>query len=621
MTSGLDRVLAQARLAERDLRGSYEDSAVRRETVFVTMRDGVRLATDLYLPPVERGPAIVLRTPYNRRGFHEAALTLFARHGYVGVAQDCRGTGDSEPDEWHFYIYEADDGFDCVDWITRQSWFDGFIGSIGGSYDAATQYCMAMHPAMSAIAPEVGGLGVVLRNGPRLHMFLNAYARTVGKGEQVVAEQSDNVLLDLTQMEHAMLDETLATGYFSEPLHRPFGAALLNRYPKLASLPHHEAQRSLYEIFGELSPAGRIELIELALGKPGFDFVDTESLTNVLGHQIHPDSYLRPGPNLVERVQSIHAPALFLTGWYDWGLDDTLVTWELLVRHGQAHVRERSRLLISGSAHGAPGYREPGADDADLGRGFAGTGNAGLLLDWYRANRDDDFESWPTVLYYLMGANEWRAADTWPPPDTQPLSLYLDAGGLLSAQAPSSGSGPDRYVYDPDDPTPTAGGSIVSLVYEPGSVDVSGIQARPDVLGYSTPPLEQAVDVVGPLRLVLYASSSAVDTDFAARLTDVFPNGRAIQLQNGVLRARYRDPGGNVSPLEPGCVYRLEIDMWSTANRFEAGHRIRLDISSADFPRFDRNNNRGEPGPAVRAEQAVYHDTDHPSQLLIHVVA
>jgi putative CocE/NonD family hydrolase len=277
-------------------------------------------------------------------------------------------------------------------------------------------------------------------------------------------------------------------------------------------------------------------------------------------------------------------------------------------------------LLISGSAHGTPGYREPGASDADLGRGFAGTGNVGLVLDWYRANREDDLDSWPTVVYYLMGANEWRAADTWPPPDTRPMSLYLDASGMLSAQEPSNASKPDRYVYDPDDPPPTAGGSIVSFVYQPGSVDVSDIQVRPDVLSYSTPPLEQAVDVVGPLRLVLYASSSAIDTDFAARLTDVFPDGRAIQLQNGVLRARYRDPGGEVSPLEPGRVYRLEVDMWATANRFETGHRIRLDISSADFPRFDRNNNRGgDPGPAIKAEQAIYHDRDHPSHLLIHV--
>jgi putative CocE/NonD family hydrolase len=175
-------------------------------------------------------------------------------------------------------------------------------------------------------------------------------------------------------------------------------------------------------------------------------------------------------------------------------------------------------------------------------------------------------------------------------------------------------------VYDPNDPTPTVGGSIVSSVYPPGSVDVSEAQRRSDVIAYTTAPLERDLDVVGPLRLILYASSTAVDTDFIGRLSDVFPDGRAIQLQNGALRARYR----NVTEpelLEPARVYRLEIDMWATANRFKAGHRVRLDVSSADFPRFDRNSNRGgEPGPAIAAEQTLYHDQEHPSHLVLSVI-
>jgi hypothetical protein len=165
------------------------------------------------------------------------------------------------------------------------------------------------------------------------------------------------------------------------------------------------------------------------------------------------------------------------------------------------------------------------------------------------------------------------------------------------------------------------GGSIVSYVYPPGSVDVSELQRRPDVVVYTTPPLEQDLDVVGPLRLVLYASSSAADTDFAARLSDVFPDGRAIQLQNGVLRARYRNLESKPELLKPGVVYRLEIDMWATANRFRAGHRLRLDVSSADFPRFDRNANRGgEEGLPVPALQTIYHDAARPSHLLLPIL-
>src|SRR5581483_6483932 len=179
----------------------------------------------------------------------------------------------------------------------------------------------------------------------------------------------------------------------------------------------------------------------------------------------------------------------------------------------------------------------------------------------------------------------------------------------------------DHYSYDPHDPTPTLGGSIVSYIYPPGSVDVSRVQQRSDVLVYTTAPLAQDLDVVGALKVILYASSSAVDTDFVARLSDVFPDGRAIQLQSGLLRARYRDLHGEPELLEPGRIYRFEIDLWATANRFKAGHRIRLDLSSADFPHFDRNSNRGgEPGEPVAAQQTIYRDPDHPSHLLVGVL-
>lgn len=179
---------------------------------------------------------------------------------------------------------------------------------------------------------------------------------------------------------------------------------------------------------------------------------------------------------------------------------------------------------------------------------------------------------------------------------------------------------PERYIYDPNAPTPTVGGSIVSYIYPPGSVDVSGVQKRPDVLVYSTSPLQQDLDVVGPLKMILYASSSAVDTDFVVRLSDVFPDGRAIQLQSGILRARYRNSAGEPELLEPGRIYRLQIDMWATANRFKCGHRVRVDISSADFPHFDRNNNRGEEGAPISACQTIYHDPENPSHLLLPVL-
>jgi uncharacterized protein len=309
------------------------------------------------------------------------------------------------------------------------------------------------------------------------------------------------------------------------------------------------------------------------------------------------------------------------TGWYDWGLNDALATWILLRREAREHVASRSRLIIAPSAHNTPGYHERSERYPELQHNHRTVNHVELLLRWYSAVRAGATDDWPTVIYYLMGANEWRVASDWPPPEAKSCVLYLRAGGALTSQSPPQDSKPDIYIYDPTNPTPTVGGSIVSQVYPPGSVDVSEVQNRTDVLVYTTSPLQQGLDVVGPLRLILYASSSALDTDFCARISDVFPDGRAIQLQSGILRARYRNLDGEPELLKPGKIYRFEIDMCATANRFEAGHRLRVDISSADFPHFDRNGNRGgEPGDPIPAEQSIFHDSESPSQLLLSVL-
>ena len=207
---------------------AWPPEAISRETVRVAMRDGTLLATELYRPPVARAPAIAVRTPYGRRTLEAAYLTL-ARAGYAVVAQDCRGTGDSEPEHWDFYLYEREDSLDFVSWVTGQDWHDGFLGAMGGSYVGGTQWCMAMHPAMTTIAPEVAGLGVATGKGVRFHMYANAYAKTVGKG-------ADKVPVDHNDMERQMLPETLATGYFNDPLLPPLRPELLARYPQLAAL-------------------------------------------------------------------------------------------------------------------------------------------------------------------------------------------------------------------------------------------------------------------------------------------------------------------------------------------------------------------------------------------------
>jgi predicted acyl esterase len=553
-----------------------------------------------------------MRTPYGRASDRRARLSVeFARRGYVAISQDCRGTGDSEPDVWEYYVHEPEDGVDLVEWVTRQAWFNGYLYSCGGSYEGATQWCMAAHPRMSAIAPEVTGLGIT-RESMRRYMFVNGYPRSVGRG-------SNRLPVPYTEIERLIESETMAGGYFNEPLNTPLPESLSERHPEFRGQSLSRVKQRLWANYCSLPPAERAAFLKQLMGAKEFSYVQMCSLTTVFDSLIPYGYHSIPSVGAAELFERFHAPALMLTGWYDWNLGDQLPSWVEFRRRARPEVASRSRLVIAPSAHSSPGYHEDSKDHAELRHDHRA--NIDVLLRWYEAVREGTTDAWPTVTFYLMGANEWLTASDWPVPEAREMPLYLGSGGVLSSEAPPPGAPPDRYTYDPSDPTPTVGGSILSYLYVPGSADVRAVQNRPDVLTYTTDVLLRDLDVVGPLRMILYASSSAVDTDFVVRLSDIFPDGRAIQLQNGALRARYRDLQGAPQLLEPNQIYCFEIDMWASANRFKAGHQLRVDISSADFPRFDRNSNRGgDPGPPVPATQAVYCDAEHPSHLLLSVL-
>jgi predicted acyl esterase len=528
------------------------------------------------------------------------------------VSQDCRGTGGSEPDYWDYFVYETEDGYDCVEWITQQDWYGGFIGSYGGSYIGQTQWPMAMHPRMSTIIPSNCALGVA-PGTVRLYMFLNAFAQVMGKGEKLA--------IPWTEMERYFEKETMAGGYFNEPLHKPFSAPLLKRFPDLRTMPPGHAQRWLWEQYCAMTSAQRAEFIKQALDIKIINSVEFGKLSSLFGQQVSAAAITIPYADPSEPCRRLHAPPLIRTGWYDWNVHETLATWETLRREAKPEVAERARLIISHCAHNMPGYQVGGDEHPELLRIPSSLDQVGLMTRWYNAVAQGTTARWPRVIYYLMGANEWRVASDWPVPEARQVTFYLGSNGSLTSEPPQLRSRPDPYTYDPTDPTPTVGGSIVSFLYRPGSLDVSKVQERSDVLTYTSATLEQDLDIVGRLRMILYASSSALDTDFAVRLSDVFPDGRAIALQSGMLRARYR----NIAEpewLEPGRVYRFEIDLWATANRFKAGHRLRVDISSADFPHYDRNSNRGgDPGEPIAAMQAIYHDPEHPSHLVVSVLS
>ncbi|HEV2271663.1 MAG TPA: CocE/NonD family hydrolase [Steroidobacteraceae bacterium] len=609
VSPGLAQVLARSTLRTP---ARFDVSDIRIETVMIPMRDGVHLATDLYLPPVSPAPAVALRTPYGRGAdpFVGVFLSL-ARRGYVAISQDCRGTGHSEPDSWDYYLFESEDGYDFVEWVTRQSWFEGFVGGCGSSYAGSTQWDMTLHPKMSTIVPEVAGLGL-MGSTLKSHMFVNAYALSVGKG-------IDKLPRSYIDLEGEMLEATLASGYFNEALYTPLPDVLLDRIPDLRSLPPGAARERLWDHYCSLGCAGRAGLLKQAFGVDNITILEAESWESVFGHRHSPYTPAMPRERF---LQTLRAPVLLNTGWYDWGLDDTLAVWSMLRRESPEPLRSRTRLFIAPSAHNMPGYHEGMAEHPELHHAHRTVTSVELLLRWYAAVRENQLDNWPRVIFYLMGANEWRCAEDWPIPGTETVPLYLGPGGYLGPETPKGARASDCYQYDPSAPTPTVGGCIVSYVYPPGSVDVGEVQKRPDVLVYTTEPLMQDLDAIGPLQLVLYASSTAADTDFVARLSDVFPDGRAIQLASGILRARYRNFQGDPELMEPGRIYRLEISLWATANRFKAGHRLRIDLSSADFPRFERHSNRaGDEGPPIPAVQTIYVDRAHPSNLLLSVLS
>ena len=592
----------------------FDVSEIRYEKKMIPMRDGVRLATDIYLPPVVPAPAIAVRTPYARANDAFVGIFFFfARRGYAVVSQDCRGTGDSEPDSWDYYVMEPEDGYDLVEWISKQDWFDGFLGSCGGSYVGQTQWHMSMHPRMSAIVPDVSGLGVAI-NTAHLHMFVNAYARSAGKGE-------DKTNVPYYELEGQIIDETLATGFFNEPLHRPLSKALISRFPQLNDLAPSEAKNWLWEYYCSLSCAQRTEFVKQVTGKKNVSILEVESLSEIFGHQISHDRHTLPHPRPAESGEVVAWRDIAPHRLVRLGLNDALATWDLLQRAADEPLRSRCRLLIAPSAHNMPGYHEGMAEHPELYHAYGATTNFEVLLSWYNTVRENTINYWPKVIYYLMGANEWRVSSDWPIPESRQTSFYLSKDGALKSTPPKDTSDFDRYTYDPNDPTPTVGGSIVSYVYPPGSVDVSKVQKRQDLLTYTTEVLDHDLDIVGPLTLIVYASSSAVDTDFVGRLSDVHLDGRAIQIQNGILRARYRNIEGEAELMEPNHVYCLKIDMWATANRFKVGHRIRLDVSSADFPRFDRNTNLGGMiGQPIKSLQTIFHDEEHPSRLVVSML-
>jgi len=561
------------------------------------MRDGVILRANVFTPN-EPGsyPVILLRLPYNKdvaQTYVYASPGFYASHCYIVVAQDMRGQYKSDG-FFYTFIDETNDGYDTIEWAAGLPKSNGKVGMYGFSYPGAAQLlpASAQPPHLVTIIPAMTSSdyhdGWTYEGGALDQSFAEDWPMTTIANSHV-RRYPDGAAIDAV-MNQAVADE-FTKWYWFLPL-KDFPPLFPND-PRVA--PYF------------------------------FDWLK------------HPDNdaYWQRW-SLRNRYHQINVPALHFDGWYDIFIDGALENFNGL-RHKAASrfARENQQLVVGPWLH-IPWMQKVG--QIDFGPEAANPVD-GLQLRWFDrwlkgiqngADRD------PKVRVFVMGANRWRSADTWPLPDTKYRKLYLHSGGnansvhgdgWLSAARPEDvgddEAATDAFTYDPADPVPSIGGRFQASV-PGGPYDQRPLLDRPDVLVYTTAPLKKDVEVTGPITVTLYAASSARDTDFVAKLDDVYPDGTSMLIEYGVQRARYRDSETRPTLIEPGRVYRYNIHVWPTSNLFKAGHRIRIEISSSNFPMYDRNPNTGhafaQDAVLQIADQTIFHDEDHPSSVTLPIV-
>jgi putative CocE/NonD family hydrolase len=558
--------------------------------VVATMRDGTALRADIYRPTTDGNfPVLLKRTPYDKSNSDATGFGVkAAARGYVVIVQDVRGRYTSDG-EWYPFMHESNDGYDTVEWAASLPYSNGKVGMFGGSYVGATQMLAAIaHP------PHLAGICPVVTASN----YHDGWTYQGGAFEQWFNESWTSGLAQDTLNRSVRKNTNALNGIWKLPL---------TGYP-LFELPRVSSDS---ELTHSLAPY----------------FLDW------LAHPNYDDYWKRW--SIEEHYSDINVPALTIAAWYDIFLGGSLRNYTGVKLHGGSETARRGqRLLVTVGGHAGSGRK---IGDVDFGPSAIFAEDE-VVLNWYDhlfKNAANEFASVKPVRLFLLGANQWREEDDWPSPRSQDAKYFLHSAGKatsvsgdgsLSTTAPHSES-PDHYVYDPANPAPTVGGPLCcdATHLEPGPRDQRAVEERPDVLVYSTPAFVQDLEVTGAVKVELFASSSAVDTDFSAKIVDVWPDGFAQNLTEGIVRARYRSSQEKPELMNPGQIYKFTVDLWSTANVFLKGHRLRLEISSSNFPRFDRNLNTGQEagvaGKSLPATNTVYHDTGHPSALILPIAA
>ncbi len=566
--------------------------------VRIAMRDGCELASDVYRPAAaERSPVLLQRTPYNRELAPATEMIRMAAAGFAVVVQDVRGRYGSQGSFTPF-VTETPDGLDSVAWAAEQPWSTGKVGMFGASYVGATQWLAAtgQPESLGAIVPAVTASnyheGWTYQGGALQLGFMLTWTRThLGLGDAATALRRGET--DSDEVGRLMDEADAVTRAF--PLRPLTEAAALGGWAPY--LRDWVARARYDEWWRALAPE--------------------------------------------ERYERVAVPSLNIGGWYDIFIAGTLANYRGMRARGGSTAARRPHLLVGPWAHanmtGEFAERRYGLKAAAIVADLVG--RQIRWFDHHLRGADNGVDRERPVRFFVLGADEWRDADDWPPPGVEYVRWYLHSDGSANtargdgrlSTSPPRGEPTDGYVHDPARPVPTTGGATflpgLSISANAGPRDQRAIEARDDVLCFTSAVLSEPLEVIGPVSLVLFATSTARDTDFAGKLVDVHPDGRAEIITDGILRARYRNGLSQPSPLEPGTVYELHIDLQATAMVFGAGHRVRLEVASSNFPRFDVNLGTGGEvsresfAQAVVAENRIYHESLGPSHLLLPVMS
>lgn len=553
-----------------------EYSVVRVGRHDVTMRDGIKLATEVWLPSgITEGsqvPTILVRTPYGRVTEHlgGSQWLRFVRRGYALVSQDTRGREDSEG-EWLPCANEMEDGDDTLNWIAAQPWSDGKVGMIGGSYGGYVQWAAAAsgNPHLQALVSYV----------------------TAG-----------TPFVDLPRKGGTILSGTLAWAFAMADRQKNFEAAIRDDWDEVLAI------RPLLDIPTK------------ALGK------EVHFWKEWMSHCDNDDFWARADWSLYG--EKVNVPALLISGWYDDNGAGTTEAWEMCEKHG----RENLKLIFGPWYHQANTTRS--IHNVQFGNNAIRYDLDILQQRWFDRflkGIENTVEQGPRVQYYMVGEDEWKTSEHWPPREVVYTPFYLHSGGqartskgdgLLTLKEVAETQPPDTYQFDPQDAAPF----LIDMSENECSVpeNYRDVELRDDVLVYTTPPLEEELVIAGDIYAVLYAASSARDTDWLVRLTDVDEEGNSIRLSDGLIRARYRHSTYQPELLEPGKIERYEIKMTKIANTFKKGHRMRVSVTSGAknlaFPNHNTGNDPATDTTFIVATQQVFHDAEHPSHVKLPVL-